>query len=249
MQTMLPPSPSEDPTDPMTEALVLKRLVRHLESHPHSPISIDSLAHEFDIKRRGLYDFITICSTFDICRRITHNSLEWCGISRSIPILKTIRLECRQEPPDRSLKEIFNYSLDASLQRIAVAVIKLFFMLKLKFLDLRKVSRLLAQKNMKYQTMLRKLYTVVSGLEVARIVHKTEIVSQIQFLVPLDIGIELPELKVCNLLNTQDDIEDQKRSEARRKEFEELCSEMGHKEVFRDGLAFTSTLQSVATWA
>jgi hypothetical protein len=249
MLPITPPTPQSAPTtDQKSEILVLKRLVRHLESHLRSPFSIEALAREFGLKRRGFYDFISICSTFDICRRVGHNCLEWCGISHSIPILNTIRLECRQEPPDRSLKEIFNYSLDASLQKLAVAVIKLFFILNVRLLDLRKVCRLLAQHDIKYPTMLRKLYSVRSGLEVAQIINKTDTVLQIQLLVPLEGDAKSPALKLSSLLNTQKEIEEQRVCEERRREFEELCSGMDHKDVFQVGQSFAPALSSVAIW-
>jgi hypothetical protein len=249
MIPIFPPEAKPVPTtDQGGETLILKRLVRHLESHLRSPFSIEALVREFGLKRRGFYDFVAICSTFDICRRVSNNSVEWRGISHAIPILNTIRLECRQEPPNRSLKEMFNYSLDASLQRLAVAVIKLFFILNVKLLDLRKVCRLLSQQDIKYPTMLRKLYTIRNGLELAQIITKTDAVLQIQLLIPLESNAKPPELKLSGLLNTQREIEEQRVCEGRRREFEELCSGMDHKSIFQDGQSFAPALPSFTTW-
>jgi hypothetical protein len=235
----------------VNDTMALKRIVDHLELHPHTSFSIDGLAQDFGMKRRALYDFLSICSTFEICRRGQNNTVEWCGFCNSRPILRTIRVECQREPIHRSLKDIFNYSLDASLQKIAVAVIKLFFVLQVKLLDLRKVSRLFAQKTIKYKTMLRKLYTVTGGLDLARIVHKTETASQIQFLVPLDIGVEPLEMKLSGILNTQEELDEQRKCEIRRREFDQICSEFeeaAKKHGFDKKIAVATAVPPIATF-
>jgi hypothetical protein len=233
-----------------SENINLTRVIRYLELHLHSKSSIDGLAQEFSIKRRCLYDFLSICSTLGICRRLPSNTVEWLGLTQSHPMLQSIRLECRQEDRDRDLKEMFDYSLDASLQRIAVAVIKLFYVLRVKYLDLRKVSRLFAQRNLKYKTMLRKLYTVTGGLELAQIVRKTAMVSEIQLLVPLDIESDPTKLKLSGMLNTREELEEQRISDKRRVEFEQLCSELARAkpaELDRR-LQFPSLLQPFSSW-
>jgi hypothetical protein len=201
-------------------------MIRHLELHPHSKSSIDGLIQEFNIKRRCLYDFLCISNTFGICRRLPTNTIEWIGLGQTHSILQSIRLECRQEDHARDLKAMFDYSVDASLQKIAIAVIKLFYTLRVKHLDLRKVSRLFAQRNLKYKSMLRKLYTVTAGLELAQIVRKTPIVSEIQLIVPLDSESDLTRLKLSGMLNTTEELQEQRISEMRRIEFEQVCLEL-----------------------
>jgi hypothetical protein len=229
----------------MSEPVVLRRILRYLESHLNTSCSIDGLAHDFGMKRRGLYDFLGICSIFGICRRVPNNQVEWLGMSESVAALQAIRTQIRQENDFRGLKEIFNYSMESSLPKIALAVVQLFFVLKVKFLDLRKVSRLFAQRNMKYKTMLRKLYTIAGGLQLARIVRKTSTVSEIQLLVPFDLDSESP-LKLGSMLNTPEELEEERTCELRRKEFDGVCLEFAHtKAVLQDRLPFPPPLRSL----
>jgi hypothetical protein len=248
----MPPSFARNSAQPNSpsENINLTRVIHHLELHPHSKSLIDGLAQKFSIKRRYLYDFLSICTTLGICRRLPGNTVEWLGLAQSTLMLQSIRLECRQEDRERDLKEIFNYSMDASLQRIAVAVIKLFYVLQVKYLDLRKVSRLFAQRNLKYKTMLRKLYTVTGGLELAQIIRRTATVSEIQLIVPLDMESDLTRLKLSGMLNTSEELEEQRMSEKRRTEFEQVCLELSRSKAadLERRLPFPSLLPPFSSW-
>jgi hypothetical protein len=115
---------------------------------------------------------------------------------------------------------MFNYSIDSSLPRISMGVVKLFFYLSVKSLDLRKIGKLFSQGKAKYKTMVRKLYTVATGLELAGIIQKTSVVSEIQLLIPLHVT-EIPcTMSISFFLNTRKDIDERTIIEQRRKEFE-----------------------------
>jgi hypothetical protein len=218
-----PPVPLPPVTETaMNENMMIKRIVGYLELHCNSKKSIDSLAQDFGVKRRGLYDFLSICSTFGICERHSGNLIEWHGIDRAETVMNSIREQCRSEPSNGGLQDIFTSSKDASLQRLAVAIIKLFFSLKVKFLDLRKASRLFAQHTTKYKTMLRKLYTVAAGLELAGIIRKTRVVSQIQLIAPLDAEHGIDQFRLESILNTKEELKEEQICAKRRKEFENI---------------------------
>jgi hypothetical protein len=130
-------------------------------------------------------------------------------------------------------------------------VIKLFFVLKVTSLDLRKIARLFAQNHIKYKTMLRKLYIVINGLEVAHLVRKTAAVSQIQLLVPLDVDNGPLQLKLCAILNSEEDLEEQRGCEIRRREFQEIFLDVGHAPPppdFQERVLFPPPLPSIASW-
>jgi hypothetical protein len=122
-----------------------------------------------------------------------------------------------------TLQGLFNYSADPSLPKISTAVVKLFFYLSTKSLDLRKVGKLFAQGNTKYKTMVRKLYTVAAGLELAGIVRKTDVVSEIRLNAPLHLANTTGSMGLSFLLNSRKELENEVSYERRRKEFEEIC--------------------------
>jgi hypothetical protein len=209
----------------MNDSVALQKIFQSLETSPRSIRSIDALARGFSIRRRGVHDFVSICSAFGLCKRLSGNDLDWIGASQATESLNSIRREAEQEPRDKSISSVFNYSSDASLHRIAAGVVKLFFFLRVKFIDLRQISRLFAQGT-KYKTMLRKVYTATTVLEVVGIVRKTTAVSEIQLNVSLDSEISGAGLNVSSILNSQAQIEHQLTAEKRKKDFEAICAEL-----------------------
>jgi hypothetical protein len=220
------PPDAEPNAAPASDGSLLQMILRHFETTPRVSRSIDELAQGFGIRRRSLYDFISVCSTFGICRRGCHTSVEWVGRARMGPILNAIREEAEAEPHDREITEIFNDSLDFSLQRTAVVLLKLFFYLRVKFLDLRMVSHLFASRSDKHKTMRRKLYTVSTALAIIGIVKKTSVPSEIQLNVPIDSEGELIELGVSSMLNTQRQVERERVCQLRRRQFDAVCAEL-----------------------
>jgi hypothetical protein len=175
------------------------------------------------MKRRGLYDFVSICAVFGICQRSSSNIIEWFGLDRASDAIDILRAEVHSDDRKTTLRGLFNYSADPSLPKISIAVVKLFFYMSVKSLDLRKVGKFFAQGNTKYKTMVRKLYTVAAGLEIAQIVRKTAVVSEIRLNAPLHLAGSDSQLGVAFVLNTRKELEDKVGYERRRKEFEDAC--------------------------
>jgi hypothetical protein len=218
----------------VNESLVLKNIVCELESHRDSSRAIDELAHAFGIKRQGLYDFIRICTVFGICRLNSSNDLEWFGLQQSSSAIDQIRMDLETEGEKRELSGLFDYSIDPSLPRISVAVVKLFFFLNVRYLDLRKVGKLFAKGKTKYKTMLRKLYTVVAGLEMAGIVNRTHAVSEIHFNPPLQNSMNASQFRLLALLNSPQELAREQAYERRRKEFDQICVESVGQSIARE---------------
>jgi hypothetical protein len=216
--------PSRPKATPTNEALALKNLVTFLQLHPGTAHQVDSLACHFGIQRRTLFDFVSICAVFGISRRTSPNTVEWFGLDRGKRAIDGLRAEVDAESQTVALQELFNYSLDPSLPRISIAVVKLFFFLSVKYLDLRKVGKLFAQGHTKYKTMVRKLYTVVVALEITGIVRKTSVVSEIQLNVPLLPPPSTSQMSLALVLNSRKELEDDLLFQRRRKEFEELAA-------------------------
>jgi hypothetical protein len=209
---------------PVNEALVLRRIVAMLEVDTQRVHSIETLAAEFGMKRRGLYDFLSICTAFGICHRELNTEFEWFGLDQSSGTVAELRNQVQSEGRKTSIQSFFNCTMELSLPRIAIAVVKLFFYLSVKSLDLRKVAKFFSQGPTKYKTMIRKLYTAASALELAQIVRKTSVVSEIRLITPIQAVQSSDMVGLGFMLNTDREVEDERRYEQRRKAFEELCT-------------------------
>jgi hypothetical protein len=203
----------------VNESLALRNVVISLQSQPGCCRSIDSLTVEFGLKKRCLYDFVSVCSVFRICHRGADNSLEWFGLDRAEQVIARIREEIEFEASTATLTDLFRDWTDPSLPSLATTVVKLFFYLGAQSLDLRKIGKLLAQGKTKYKTMVRKLYTVATCLERAEIIRKTSVVSEIQLNAPLYAAHNGSKMDVRSLLNSRKELDGLAAITLRRKEF------------------------------
>jgi hypothetical protein len=115
--------------------------------------------------------------------------------------------------------QIFDCTTNSSIQYIGLSVIKLFLYLDTKFLDLRQVGKLFSNGKTKYKTMLRKLYTVASSLEIAGIISRTSSVAEIKLNFSAKDKPERSPMNVMSLLNTESELMNGQLYEARRKAF------------------------------
>jgi hypothetical protein len=210
------------PPSPVNEILVLRDVVRDLELHGPRLVTVEELSRSYGIKRRSLFDVISICAVFGICHRPQNNSIEWLGLGKSADALGRLREQAVAESDGCDLLCLFDCSAEPSLPRIAQAVIRLFFCLAVRHLDLRKVAKLFGQGKTKYKTMLRKLYTVVQGLELAGIVTRTSVVSEIKLSVPLQGQSAFSQFALSSILNTEREANLAIGREKKRKEFDQI---------------------------
>jgi hypothetical protein len=173
--------------------------------------------------------------------------VEWFGLGHALRAIEFIRRRSLEESPTRTLHSLFDCSTNPSLPGIAEAIIRLFFILDVRFLDIKKLAALFSQGELKYKTVLRKVYTVANCLELAGIVTRTFAVSEIKLNVSLQIGTK-SEFDVPSILNSQEELRRAALAERRRKEYEQISIRlpspvMGNK--FSDPIAIASVLDVV----
>jgi hypothetical protein len=141
-------------------------------------------------------------------------------------VIQGLRRQIEDDASTGELRQILDDSNDGSLERMALAVVKLFIFLRVKFLDLRQVARLFAQRKGNYKTTLRKLYTVSVALELAGIIRKTSNVSEIQLRISLDSRNTMCGMGLRCIVNTKEELAREQICEKRRKEFRETCRQL-----------------------
>ena len=210
----------------INETLSLKKLIDSIDIKPRKSMNVNELCNIYGVKRRGFYDFLSIASLFNICRRISNDSFEWIGFKDVQNIINEIYIETRSNN-NINLTDDFSCSSNSSLQNISLNVIKLFSYLGVKFLDLRQVAKLFSIGGAKYKTMLRKLYTVATGLELAGIICKTNKVAEIKLLYKIsNLKKQINSIKSLTLiLNTEEELVEESIFENRRKSFNDLTKD------------------------
>jgi hypothetical protein len=232
----------------INENVILKQIVHELENSSIRVVSVEQICQVHGIKRRGLHDLMSVCSVFGICRRVSGDQIEWLGLSQAFSTVALVRRRAVCDNGTHTLSSMFDYSTESPIPRISLGIVRLFFALGVKFLDIRKVAQLFGQGKIKHKTMLRKLYTVVNGLEIAGIVSRTTVGSEIRLNHNLrDGGDEL--FCLASMLNSREELEREAIAERRRKEFEgmslEFLPQVPRGQVFREQISHLSGMLRV----
>ncbi|OHT12227.1 hypothetical protein TRFO_18030 [Tritrichomonas foetus] len=218
------PLPKAKTTKPLVnDSQNISVFVKFVESNQHfnQPLSLSKMCEKFNIKRRVLYDFISILFRFEICSKISSEHFFWFGLEKSKNAITALKKDVENKS-DEELRADLNCVAEPSLPHIAVAIIQLFFYLNVKLIDLRQACCFLAVDQKKYKTLLRKLYTVSARLEVAKIIEKTTNIAEVRL-------INFPEtpnkiLSIEQMMNTNEELKAESIYSARRKEYENFNS-------------------------
>jgi hypothetical protein len=155
------------------------------------------------VKRRLLYDFVICLESLRLCTKITTSSIEWRGVARLNDTVRQILEELREEIAEhKTVKNIFcsgRFDEDP-FENAAWNIVKMFLYLGTGKLDLRTVAALLTERDVKYKTMLRRLYTVASTLEGLDVVRKTSQTAEVEL-----IRVEWLSLAECRELQGQEE--------------------------------------------
>jgi hypothetical protein len=193
------------------ESRKLRPIVDHFEESTEKIFQLEDVVARFDVKRRLLYDFVICLNSLRLCRKVSTASIEWFGVKRLNDTVLRILEELREEiTSHKTVKTIFctgRFDEDP-FENAAWNVIKMFLYLGTGKLDLRTVAALLTERDVKYKTMLRRLYTVASTLEGLDVIRKTEQTAEVEL-----IRLEWLNMAECRELQGQ---------EQRRREMELL---------------------------
>ena len=205
----------------INDSLNITKFVQFVENNHNNfnhALSMGTICENFNIKRRVLYDFISILSRFDICSKVSNEQFLWYGLSRAKNAIQMLKNNVELNP-DIVMKNDLDCTTDPSLPHIAVGLIELFFYLNVKLLDLRQACSFLATDQKKYKTLLRKLYTIAARLEVVNIVERTINVAEIRLNYPAE---QIHALSIEQLVNTREELKAECVYSARRKFFENI---------------------------
>lgn len=210
---------------PANETAALKHLIRSISAFPPKIYSTNELSQQYNCKRRGMFDFLCVGNIFQVCRKISNENFEWLGYHNVKNVLISIAQSQDVHSKSSVIEDVFDCVNTSSLSNLAFCVVKLFFFLNTECLDIRQISKLFSRNGAKYKAMLRKLYTVITGLELCEIVSRTNNVAEIKFRYPLSSFYEKKDtnlLSINSMLNTTEDLEEENMFKARRSKFNNL---------------------------
>lgn len=195
----------------------MKDAVLEMEERIGQKLSLNYFCEKYDIKRRVLFDFLSIMNGLHICTRYSNEEFQWNGTKLDITMLSKIKKNAKSD--DRPIQQIFNCNDKIGLNFVCYNLISLFFFLDSEVLDLKKVAKLFAPTGPALRTMLRKMYTISSSLETIGFISRTGKPAEIK-LSPIFFSSTPTDVAIPSLLNSYN--EDEIIYAKRRKEFDAL---------------------------
>lgn len=211
----------------VNDSTILQNLSNYFINSNTNIFIISELGTYFNVNKRTIKDFINVCVAFNVCRKINNDAFEWYGYSNILETIEKFEKEIKTCSFYHGIFDLFNCSLNGSLENISISVVKLFIYLNKKYLDVHNIAKLFAQGQCKYNTMLRKLYTVGICLRICGVISKTNKVSEFKYNYHR-IHIRPTEgmRRIQYILNTEEEIKEYMEFNRRMKIFDNYVNNM-----------------------
>ena len=209
----------------INESMNLRRSVAYMEAHRGTIHTLGNICQEFNLKRRVLYDFTSIMEKFGCCTRVSNEKFTWNGLNYAKDSILNLEKQCANIEDEQDILKVLDCSKDSSLPHIALAIIALFLHMKVPTLNIKEVCAFFCPNPGRYQTMLRKLYTVASRLEVGGLLARTANSAEIKIVKPTRGEADCRSMSISDIMNTASELQMQKRY-AQRRELFQACQSM-----------------------
>ena len=214
---VLRPCKAKSKRPALSESMYLRAVCAEMEEKAGRSFLLPDLCETHGIKRRALYDFISMMEKFGCCTRVTNDHFVWNGLSEANATVSELQKKCEDISCSESVRQSLSCEKNSSLPHIGEVIITLFLYLRVPTLNIRDICSFLTRQTGKFETILRKVYTVAARLEVAGLVTRTQNNAEIK----LCASKRMKEQKVglADVINTHNELQMENIYVERRKAF------------------------------
>jgi hypothetical protein len=188
---------------PITE--VFRSMVTEFEAtHPHG-FSVMRIAKEYGIPHRRVYDFFNMLCSLGACSVIERSRLRWCGLEQIPHVLKEVYAELELSNVDESIQKTFSVGKSPTLGLLARKFICLYLYFGFDNISMRDAMRIFRDRRADVKSLERRLYLVLSFLEVIGVIMHTGKTSEYRLMIDRTAIVDQPAArKSQNTTNTFD---------------------------------------------
>jgi hypothetical protein len=169
-------------------ANAIKNIVNEFTSGPNPRASVSQLCAKYHIKRRRLYDVVTIFTAIGYSKKNGTDEIVWQGDAESLQHLRQESRTAEINNQEKSLSELFPKDNCPGLAATTIPLILLFAAMKVEVIDLREASWWFSRNTGMCKSTLCKLYQIALILRAFRLIEKNANVCEVK------IQSTLPEL-------------------------------------------------------
>jgi hypothetical protein len=167
----------------VTISKVFRNLIDRFEERRGHSISVMSIAADYELQHRRVYEFFNLRASLGVCSRIERGQLDWNGLAEVPQTLETAYAEIEIASLDKTIDAVFKLDKSPSLTRV-----------------------LFHDRQSDIKTLQRRIYLVLHFLEVIGTVEHAKSVSEYRLMLEPTAIVEnaLKKRKeACNESDTQ----------------------------------------------
>ena len=199
-------------TNSLTEAY--RKIINTFEETKPSNISIVNVARDYGIQHRRVYDLFNLLTYLGVCQNIERGKLAWIGLDCFKTAVAKAYAQIEIDSITLPVSKIFCLGPSPSLGQIATHFISMYLFFGVDTLLLKQVSSIFHDPRADIKSLERRMYLVLSFLELMGIVSHTTKTNEYKLIADLSAAqnyaieqkkkvekIQCP-LSLENLLNT-----------------------------------------------
>jgi hypothetical protein len=162
--------------------IAVRLCIEDLERKPGESFKFASIAHDFGIKVRRVYDMINIFSAIGCCQKSGPEGVIWIGLSHIQGHLSDEGQSRGMDNPLANLLDLFPVTRSVGIAKLTIDYLMLYCALRTQHLDLKMVAMLLSRGRKIFRSTLSKLYQISFILCAAGIASRSALTCDVVLL-------------------------------------------------------------------
>lgn len=150
-----------------------KQIVYDFEKLKPSNINIVNVAKQYGVQHRRVYDLFNLLTSLGVCQNIERGKLAWIGLSSVTSVISKAYAKIEIASLHKPTNQIFCLGQSPSLGMIATHFISMYLYFDVDALLLRQVSSIFHDPRCDIKSLERRMYLVLSFLEIMGVVAHT----------------------------------------------------------------------------
>ena len=164
---------------------VYKQIITDLELKKPNNINILNISKEYGIQHRRVYDLFNLLTSLGVCQNVERGKLAWCGIYNVPTVISKAYSKIEINSLTMTPAQLFCLGPSPSLGAIATHFISMYLFFDVDTLLLKQVSSMFHDPRADIKSLERRMYLVLSFLELLGIVAHTMKTNEYKLLLDL----------------------------------------------------------------
>ncbi|EAY02759.1 hypothetical protein TVAG_369870 [Trichomonas vaginalis G3] len=167
-----------------------KQIVNDFEQLKPANINIVNVAQQYGVQYRRVYDLFNLLTSLGVCQNVERGKLAWIGLSSVPSVISKAYAKIEIASLHKPMNQVFCLGQSPSLGMIATHFISMYLYFNVDTLLLRQVSSTFHDPRTDIKSLERRMYLVLSFLEIMGVVAHTMKTNEYKLILDLSAAKE-----------------------------------------------------------